>query len=243
MSRLPLLRWRQGLAYGQVKKVYKRGRVDGVEVRVVHGKTKLKHVLYLLGYKQINTSVVERHNGRSRLRNQRQVRKTLAFSKALRYHRTSLAFRARLASQDPTHVQWQRDLSVCHNKIGDMLRLLGDQAGALVSYRDDLAIAERLAAQEPSDIRRQTDLVVSYWNLAQIYAATHQDATESVALLSLGLTILRRLQSEGGLPPSQQHWLDEFEQALRTLSPSRRRGTVPRAARAVWRMLSWRWST
>jgi hypothetical protein len=31
--------------------------------------------------------VVERHNGTSRLRNQRQVRKTLAFSKARRYHR------------------------------------------------------------------------------------------------------------------------------------------------------------
>jgi hypothetical protein len=30
-------------------------------------------VLYLLGYKQINSSVIERHNGTSRLRNQRQV--------------------------------------------------------------------------------------------------------------------------------------------------------------------------
>ena len=30
---------------------------------------------------------MERHNGTSRLRNQRQVRKTLAFSKARRYHR------------------------------------------------------------------------------------------------------------------------------------------------------------
>jgi hypothetical protein len=30
---------------------------------------------------------VERHNGTSRLRNQRKVRKTLAFSKATRYHR------------------------------------------------------------------------------------------------------------------------------------------------------------
>jgi hypothetical protein len=37
--------------------------------------------------KVINTSVVERHNGTSRLRNQRKVRKTLAFSKAQRYHR------------------------------------------------------------------------------------------------------------------------------------------------------------
>ncbi len=39
------------------------------------------------GQKQkINTSVVERHNGTSRLRNQRKVRKTLAFSKSNRYH-------------------------------------------------------------------------------------------------------------------------------------------------------------
>jgi hypothetical protein len=82
-----VIRWSQGLAYGQVKKSYKGGRVDHVTVRAVHGKAHLQHVLYLLGYKQINTSVVERHNGTSRLRNQRKVRKTLAFAKAYRYHR------------------------------------------------------------------------------------------------------------------------------------------------------------
>jgi IS1 family transposase len=86
-SRRPIIRWRQGLAYGHVKKCYRGGRVDHVEVRAVHGKARLQHVLCLLGYTQINTSVVERHNGTSRLRNQRKVRKTLAFSKALRYHR------------------------------------------------------------------------------------------------------------------------------------------------------------
>jgi IS1 family transposase len=86
-GRHPVIRWRQGLAYGQVKKCYKGNRVERVEVHVVHGKARLAHVLYLLGYKQINTSTVERHNGTSRLRNQRKVRKTLAFSKASRYHR------------------------------------------------------------------------------------------------------------------------------------------------------------
>jgi IS1 family transposase len=86
-GRREVIRWRQGLAYGQVKKSYKGGRVDRVELRVVYGKARLEHVLYLLGYNRINTSVVERHNGTSRLRNQRQVRKTLAFSKACRYHR------------------------------------------------------------------------------------------------------------------------------------------------------------
>ena len=83
----PLIRWPQGLAYGQVKKIYKGSRVERVEGRAIHEKARLMHVVYLLGYTHINTSVVERHNGTSRLRNQRKVRKTLAFSKATRYHR------------------------------------------------------------------------------------------------------------------------------------------------------------
>ena len=82
-----VLRWPQGLAYGQVKKQYKGHRVERVEVRALYGKARLQHVLSLLGYKQINTSVIERHNGTSRLRNQRKVRKTLAFSTVPRYHR------------------------------------------------------------------------------------------------------------------------------------------------------------
>lgn len=83
----PVVRWPQGLAYGQVHKIYKGSRVERVEVRALYGKARLQHVLALLGYKQINTSVIERHNGTSRLRNQRKVRKTLAFSKVPRYHR------------------------------------------------------------------------------------------------------------------------------------------------------------
>jgi hypothetical protein len=83
----PVGRWPQGLAYGQVQKLYKGHRIERLEVRAVYGKARLQHVWSLLGYKVINTSVVERHNGTSRLRNQRKVRKTLAFSKAPRYHR------------------------------------------------------------------------------------------------------------------------------------------------------------
>jgi IS1 family transposase len=86
-SRRSILRWPQGLAYGQVKKHYKGRGIKRVEVRVLYGKARLKHVLTLLGYKQISTNVVERQNGTSRLRNQRKVRKTLAFSKVPRYYR------------------------------------------------------------------------------------------------------------------------------------------------------------
>jgi hypothetical protein len=43
-------------------------------------------MLAWLGYKQINTRVIERYTETSRLRNQQKVRKTLAFSKVPRYH-------------------------------------------------------------------------------------------------------------------------------------------------------------
>jgi IS1 family transposase len=83
---LPVLRWPQGLAYGQVNKSAK-GHSEGIALKVVRGKAHLQRVLGVLGYHKINTSVVERHNGTSRLRNQRKVRRTLAFSKMTRYHR------------------------------------------------------------------------------------------------------------------------------------------------------------
>jgi hypothetical protein len=47
-SRRLILRWPQGLAYGQVKKQYRGRGIERVDVRVVHGKARLQHVLYLL---------------------------------------------------------------------------------------------------------------------------------------------------------------------------------------------------
>jgi hypothetical protein len=49
-SRRPLLRWPQGLAYGQVKKQSKGRGIERVDVRVVHGKARLQHVLYLVAH-------------------------------------------------------------------------------------------------------------------------------------------------------------------------------------------------
>jgi tetratricopeptide (TPR) repeat protein len=71
-----------------------------------------------------------------------------------------------LAQQDPSNTQWQRDLSISHDKIGDMLAAQGNGAEALVAYQRSLAIRERLAQQDPTNAEWQTDLVVSYWKLA-----------------------------------------------------------------------------
>jgi IS1 family transposase/transposase-like protein len=84
--RLDILRWPQGLAYGQVIKSATGLLSNGIHLKVIRGKAQLLHMVSLLGYEKINTSSVERHNGTSRLHNQRKVRKTLAFSKSHLYH-------------------------------------------------------------------------------------------------------------------------------------------------------------
>jgi IS1 family transposase/transposase-like protein len=84
---LDIIRWPQGLAYGQVVKSAKDQLSEGIHLKVIRGKAQLQHVLSLLGYEKINTNSMERHNGTSRLHHQRKVRKTLAFSKSHLYHR------------------------------------------------------------------------------------------------------------------------------------------------------------
>src|ERR1039457_3349057 len=46
----------------------------------------------------------------------------------------------RLARTDPVNAQWQRDLSVWYNKIGDILQAHGDFARALKAYRASMEI-------------------------------------------------------------------------------------------------------
>jgi hypothetical protein len=69
-------------------------------------------------------------------------------------------------AKDPGSTDWQRDLSVDDNKIGEVLKAQGDLAGALAAYRDGLAIRKALAAKDPGNTGWQIDLVVSLYKLA-----------------------------------------------------------------------------
>ena len=44
-------------------------------------------------------------------------------------YRESLQVRRRLAEADPSNAGWQRDLSVSHDNVGNVLRDQGDLAG------------------------------------------------------------------------------------------------------------------
>ena len=57
------------------------------------------------------------------------------------------------AAADPANTQWQRDLSVSHNKLGDVAVAAGDLAAARTAYQASLDIAARLAAADPANTR------------------------------------------------------------------------------------------
>src|SRR6266446_5713853 len=67
-----------------------------------------------------------------------------------------------LAAADRSNMQWQRDLSVSYDKVGDVLMAQGRLDEALKAYRDGLAIREHLAATDGSNTPWQRDLSVSY---------------------------------------------------------------------------------
>ena len=73
-------------------------------------------------------------------------------------YQASLDIAQRLAAADPANTEWQRDLSVSRNKLGDVARAAGDLATARGHYRASLDIRERLAAADPANTEWQRDL-------------------------------------------------------------------------------------
>ena len=59
-------------------------------------------------------------------------------SGALAAYQADLAIAEGLVKRDPTNTEWQRDLSVSHSQIGDVMVAQGDGAGALTAYQAGL---------------------------------------------------------------------------------------------------------
>lgn len=77
----------------------------------------------------------------------------------------------RLAAQTPEFFLWQRGLSVCHERIGDVLLDQGRFADALDAYRNAYAIRRRLAARDAGLSTPQRDLFVSLKKIGRVLRA------------------------------------------------------------------------
>jgi tetratricopeptide (TPR) repeat protein len=113
---------------------------------------------------------------------------------ALGSYRKAQGIAETLAARDPGNSDWQRDLSVSYNKVGDVQVQQGDLAGALGSYRKDLAIADTLAARDPNNAEWQRDLIVSLAKMGKV--------SQDKSYFKRALDVAESLQKSGRLAPA-----------------------------------------
>lgn len=76
----------------------------------------------------------------------------------------------RLTALDPGNTEWQRDLSVSYERLGDVAVAQGKLDEAARAYGDGLAIAKKLAAGDPGNTGWQRDLSVSFFKISKLKA-------------------------------------------------------------------------
>ena len=135
---------------------------------------------------------------------------------ALRAYMTAKASAEAALAGDPRKTQWQRDLSVSYNKIGEVQATRGDSAAALKSFQAGLAIRERLAAGDPRNTQWQRDVAASCWKLASL-GEVGGSVQARRGLLQNGLGILTAQRDLGQLPALNAGWVRLFEDALQKL--------------------------
>jgi tetratricopeptide (TPR) repeat protein len=65
----------------------------------------------------------------------------------------------------------ERDLSISHDRIGDVLRAQGDLAGALDAFRKGLVIRETLSRRDAGNMEWQRDLSISHDRIGDVLSA------------------------------------------------------------------------
>ena len=84
------------------------------------------------------------------------------------HYQAALDIRTKLAAADPANTEWQRDLSISHDRLGNMAAAAGDLAAARDHYQAALDIRTKLAAADPANSQWQRDLAVVRQRIADL---------------------------------------------------------------------------
>jgi tetratricopeptide (TPR) repeat protein len=114
----------------------------------------------------------------------------------------------RLRAEDPRNNPLRlratlRDLSVSHDRIGDVQHDQGDLAGALQSFQDSLEIRLRLSAQDPRNTDWLHGLLISHMRIGDVQRDL-RDFAGALRSSQASLEIGRRLSAED---PGNAKWL------------------------------------
>jgi tetratricopeptide (TPR) repeat protein len=128
--------------------------------------------------------------------------------RAMERYQALLAAQQRRVEAEPERADYQRDLSVSFNKMGDLYVALGQGKKARDAYQSSLSIAQRLAEAEPERADYQVDLAISLMRVGAMKEAGGRPELERA------LSILERLQSEGRLAPVDQPKIEDLRSML-----------------------------
>jgi tetratricopeptide (TPR) repeat protein len=117
-----------------------------------------------------------------------------------------LALRERLAAQEPSNSQWQRELAVSQEHIGAVCVELAQYDEALGAMRKGLEITSRLAQQDPANAGWQRDLAVSLAVIARVYER-RGNPEQAMASLDEARPIAEKLAA---LDPKNIEWKDHL---------------------------------
>ena len=125
---------------------------------------------------------------------------------ALKSYSDSLAIRERLAKSDPGNAQWQYDLGISNERVGDVQMAQGDLGAALKSYEARHEIISRLVKADPGNMGWQRDLSVSYANIGGTYRKLN-DTAKAREALAAGRAIIGKLVEQH---PDQTQWKQDM---------------------------------
>ena len=106
------------------------------------------------------------------------------------------------AIDEPGNDLWQRDLSVSHNKFGDLAAAAGDWKAAGAEYATALALAQRLADAHPDNAEWQRDLSICHERHGDLAIAENRRAAAAEAYAT-ALAIAVRLSLAD---PTNMQW-------------------------------------
>lgn len=107
-----------------------------------------------------------------------------------------------LVDSDPSNPNWRRDLSIYHERIGNLLKAEGDRDGALREYRTSLEIVQQLVMKEPDNVSWQRGLSIAREKIGDILMA-QGDAAGALDEYRMDLEIAERLAMRD---PSNIDW-------------------------------------
>lgn len=115
---------------------------------------------------------------------------------ALEAYQAAMEIAVRLAASDPKNTDWQRDLSMQHDRIGNARRSQGDWAEADQAYQHAKDIRQRLAASDSRNNECQRDLSVSHTKIGDMRLA-QGDLAEALEAYEAAVEIAARLAASG----------------------------------------------